>query len=157
MPGFTKLILAHHGTPGAIRAEELAFSLAEPGLTQMVHLWVVPEFWADMQGDDWLNNASTRDGFGNYVEKLLQDEANAWVERLSARCQGAGLPFRSVIRLGEPTREIVKLASWESAPVVIGPRRKRGMPGLRSHLDLGQLACQLTTPLLMAAHPADGT
>ena len=65
------LLLAHHGTDGAKRAEAQAFALASPGRTRIVHLYVVPEFWAGMQGDDWLNNAWTRDAFAVHVERQL--------------------------------------------------------------------------------------
>ena len=69
----TILLLAHHGTAGAVRAESLAFDLAVPGTTTVVHALVVPDFWDGMQGDDWLNNASTRDAFGDYVENMLEN------------------------------------------------------------------------------------
>ena len=52
------LLLCHHGTPGAAAAEALAYGIAVPGATTLVHCLVVPELWAGMQGDDWLNNAS---------------------------------------------------------------------------------------------------
>ena len=60
-----KLLLCHHGTGGALAAEALACEFAVPGITTIVHCLVVPELWAGMQGDDWLNNASTRDAFGD--------------------------------------------------------------------------------------------
>ena len=62
------LLLAHHGTAGALRAEALAFAIAVPGTTTIVHALVVPDFWDGMQGDDWLNNASTRDTFARHLE-----------------------------------------------------------------------------------------
>ena len=65
------LLLAHHGTAGALLAEVLALDIAVPGQTLIVHLLVVPDFWAGMQGGDWLNNASTRDTFGRFFVRIF--------------------------------------------------------------------------------------
>jgi len=85
------LLLGHHGTEGALRAEELSFQVAVPGQSRVLHLLVVPDFWAGMQGDDWLNNASTRDVFARYVEGMLEKDAAQQVAALEARCAERGL------------------------------------------------------------------
>jgi nucleotide-binding universal stress UspA family protein len=145
------LLLAHHGTAGARRAETLAFELGVPGVTAIVHALVVPEFWAGMQGDDWLNNASTRDVFARYLEGRLAEENAAQVEALEQRCRESGFAYRPLLRLGDPARCVVDLAREERAElVVIGPPRPRGEPGYRSRMDLETLARELPCPLLIA-------
>lgn len=145
------LLLAHHGTVGAERAAALAFSLAVPGRTRIVHLYVVPDFWDGMQGDDWLNNASTRDTFARHVEDQLQAEANEQMRAVADRCAATGIACEPVLRYGKPAECLIKAAREHGADlVVIGPPRPKGMTGLRSRMDLEKLARGLDMPLLIA-------
>lgn len=148
------LLLCHHGTPGAAAAEALAQDIAAPGVTTLVHCLVVPGLWAGMQGDDWLNNASTRDDFGRYVENMLENDARRELAGVEARCRERGIDYRSVLRLGEPAEIVLAVAAEESADlVVIGPPRRKGEEGLRSRMDLEKLVRGLPCPLLIAARP----
>jgi len=145
------LLLAHHGTDGAKRAEAAAFACAVAGRTRIVHLFVVPDFWAGMQGDDWLNNAWTRDAFAVHVERQLDAEATMEVDALAAHCMARGLTCNSLVRFGEPAECLLAVAR-EVQPdlVVIGPPRPKGTLGYRSRMDLEKLARGLTAPLLIA-------
>ncbi len=148
------LLLCHHGTAGAAAAEALAFEIAAPGITTVIHCLVVPELWAGMQGDDWLNDASTRDAFGSYVENMLEDDARRELAGVESRCRDRGLEWRGVIRFGKPAEIVLALAAEETADlVVIGPPRKKGEEGLRSRMDLEMLARGLKCPLLIATRP----
>jgi len=145
------LLLAHHGTAGALLAESLAFDIAVPAQTLIVHLLVVPDFWAGMQGDDWLNNASTRDVFGRYVEGLLEKDMAEQLRALEARCAERHIKYKSVARYGDPADCLLETAEQEQATlVVIGPPRPKGMTGLRSRMDLERLVRKLAVPLLIA-------
>lgn len=149
------LLLAHHGTAGALLAEKLALDIAVPGETLIVHLLVVPDFWAGMQGDDWLNNASTRDTFGSYVEGLLEADVREQLRALEGRCTERGFAYKAVMRQGDPAECLLEAATQEGASMaVIGPPRLKGMPGYRSRMDLEKLARGLHVPLLMAARAA---
>lgn len=107
-----------------------------------------------MQGDDWLNDASTRDDFGRYVENMLENDAQRELAAVNARCQERGIGYRAVMRFGEPV-EIVLAITIEVQPdlVVIGPPRKKGEEGLRSRMDLEKLVRGLKCPLLIAPRP----
>ena len=96
------LLLAHHGTPGAEQAAALALSLAVPGHTRIVHLYVVPDFWEGMQGDDWLNNAWTRDAFGRHVEGQLQSDAQEQMRAVAERCAAQGIDCEARLAYGKP-------------------------------------------------------
>ena len=149
-----KLLLCHHGTGGALAAEALAHEFAIPGTTTLIHCLVVPELWAGMQGDDWLNNASTRDAFGNYVENMLESDAKREVAAVASRCAERGLACESVIRFGNPGETVVAIAGEVDADlVVIGSPRKKGEEGLRSRMELEKLVRGLKCPLLVAPHP----
>lgn len=145
------LLLCHHGTAGAALAERYAFSIAQAGHTTIVHCLVVPELWAGMQGDDWLNNASTRDAFGRYVEQILEKDAKAELDAVAARCAERGLDYKPRPRFGDPAQCALAVASEEKADlVVIGPPRPKDIPGLRSRMDLERLARGLACPLVIA-------
>lgn len=149
-----KLLLCHHGTNGAMAAETLAYELALPGTTTLVHCLVVPELWAGMQGDDWLNNASTRDAFGNYLEGMLENDAKRELAAVASRCQERGLAYESVLRLGNPAETVLAVAGEVGADlVVIGSPRRKGEQGLRSRMELETLVRGLRCPLLIAPHP----
>jgi nucleotide-binding universal stress UspA family protein len=145
------LLLPHHGTAGAMQAEKLAFELATPQQTLIVHLLVVPDLWDGMQGDDWLNNASTRDTFGRYVEGLLEKDAADQLRALEGRCREHNLAYKSIVRVGDPTECIIEAAAQEHATLaVVGPPRPKGMLGIRSGIQLEPLVRKLKIPLLIA-------
>ncbi len=149
-----KLLLCHHGTGGALAAEALAHEFAVPGTTTIVHCLVVPELWAGMQGDDWLNNASTRDAFGNYLEGMLEGDARRELAAVAARCKERGVACESVMRLGNPAESVLAVAGEVGADlVVIGTPRRKGEEGLRSRMELETLVRGLKCPLLIAPHP----
>jgi nucleotide-binding universal stress UspA family protein len=144
------ILLAYHGTDGAKLAEELAFRMAPPD-GSIVHLLVVPGLWAGMQGDDWLNNASTRDEFGHYVEGLLEKDSSEQTAAIEAHCKEQGLDYTPLLRVGDPA-DCLLAAVREVAVdlVVIGPPRLKKTSGLRSRMDLEKLVRGLSVPLLVA-------
>ena len=145
------LLLAHHGTPGAEQAAALALSLAVPGQTRIVSLYVVPDFWDGMQGDDWLNNAWTRDAFGRHVEGQLQSEAQEQMRAVAERCAAQGIECEPRLAYGKPADCLLAAArECDADLVVIGPPRPKGTLGLRSRMDLDQLASGLGVPLMVA-------
>jgi nucleotide-binding universal stress UspA family protein len=149
-----RLLLCHHGTAGAKRAEELAHEFAVPGITTIVHCLVVPELWAGMQGDDWLNNASTRDAFGDYVENMLENDARRELAAVEARCKERAVAYEAVMVYGDPANIAVKVATATGADLVVsGSPRIKGEEGLRSRMDLEKLVRGLKCPLLIAPHP----
>ena len=104
-----------------------------------------------MQGDDWLNNASTRDVFGRYVEGLLETDAREQLRTLESNCEQRRIGYKSVMRSGDPTQCLIETAQQEQADwVVIGPPRPKGMEGYRSGMDLKQLVRALRVPLTVA-------
>jgi nucleotide-binding universal stress UspA family protein len=146
-----RLLLAYHGTEGARLAESLAFRFAVPGRTLVLHLYVVPEFWSGMQGDDWLNNAWTRDAFATHVEHELATEADEHMSAVAAACAARGINWESVLRIGDPAACLVALAQERAADlVVIGPPRAKGVAGYRSRMNLETLVRKLRVPLLVA-------
>lgn len=147
------ILLAYHGTDGSKRAESLAYQIITREGGRIVHLLVVPqEVWAGMQGDDWLNNASTRDTFGSYVENMLEKDAAAEIAVVEAHCKQHGLVYSPMLRLGDPADCLVAAAKEEKVDlVVIGPPRSKSESGLRSRMDLDKLGRGLHVPYLVAS------
>ncbi len=149
-----KLILASHATPGARAAEDVAFDLCAENSAALHHLLVVPDFWKGMMGDDWLNNAVTRNEFGNYLENQIVGEAADEIERLSARAKKDGIAYTHDVRLGKPTACLLDACEKGGFDLcVIGSPRPKGMEGYRSRMKLEELARSLKTRLLIVPHP----
>ena len=145
-----KILLASHGTPGARAAERAALDLAAGEGAEVVHLYVVPEFWRGMRGDDWLNNAATQETFGNYVEGELVKEARNEVERLMADAQAVGVPLSSRAMFGTPADCLLKAVHEEKPDlVVIGTPRPKGESGYSSRMKLDSVVRGLDVRLLI--------
>ena len=153
MPDFTHILIASHGTQGAQAAEQAALAWCGAG-GRLSHLVVVPDLWLGMQGDDWLNNASTRDTYGKYVESELQREIDVHVGRLRAQAAAAGIAYEFRVMLGKPT-ECLRAYSSETKPalIIIGAPRPKGQPGLRSRMHPEEVVAALTAPLLVIPYP----
>jgi len=145
-----KILLASHGTPGARAAERAALEMAAAEDAEVVHLYVVPEFWRGMRGDDWLNNAATQETFGNYVEDELAREARDEVERLAADARAAGVTLSSRAMFGAPADCLLKAAREERPDmVVMGMPRPKGESGYSSRMKLDPLVRGLDVRLLI--------
>lgn len=148
-----RILLASHGTPGAIAAEQAA--LVHAGAGALVHhLVVVPDFWKGMQGDDWLNNAATRDVFARYVESQLEREVRDNMERVQRQAGERGLRYDSEVIVGNPA-ECLLTTARRLLPdlVVIGALRPKGKSGYRSRMLNDKVLRELKAPLLIAPHP----
>ena len=80
------ILLASHGTIGAQAAEQKVFEMCASN-AHITHLLVVPEFWKDMLGDDWLNNSVTRIQFEDYLETELGQEVDQHIDRVHSRLE----------------------------------------------------------------------
>jgi nucleotide-binding universal stress UspA family protein len=147
------ILLASHDTPGARAAEKMAFSLCRANST-LHHLIVVPDFWKGMMGDDWLNNAVTRDIYADYVESQLEDDVRRHVRRMMKEAAKRKIRYRFEVAIGKPTDSLIERANRGPVDlVVIGSPRPKGATGLRSRMHPDRLAEKLKAPLLIIPHP----
>lgn len=147
------ILLASHDTQGARAAEKLAFTLCGPK-TRLHHLIVVPDFWKGMMGDDWLNNAATREVYGNYVESQLEEEIRAHLRRMRKQAARRKIRYDFEVLQGNPTECLaVRVAKGPVDMVVLGSPRPRGKSGYRSGVDLTKLVRLVHKPILIAPHP----
>lgn len=153
MTEFTHLLIASHGTPGARAAERIALALVQAG-GRLSHLIVVPDFWRGMMGDDWLNNASTRDVYGKHIENQLQRELQSHIDHLRSQAMAQGLGYEFRVTLGKPTECLLEYSCLVAPDlVVIGAPRPKGVLGLRSRMHPDKLTGVLAAPLLVVPHP----
>lgn len=153
MTEFTHLLVASHGTVGAQAAEREALALCARG-GRLSHLIVVPDFWRGMMGDDWLNNAATRDTYGKHVENQLQREVQAHIDRLRREAQARDLGYEFRVVLGKPAECLLEYSRLVAPTlVVIGAPRPRGELGIRSRLHPDKLTGELAAPLLVVPRP----
>ena len=147
------ILLASHDSEGARAAEKLAYRFCEPG-TVLHHLIVVPEFWKGMQGDDWLNNAATRDDFGRYVESQLEQEIRVHVRRMQRETTKRRIRYRYEIMQGKPTECLLRFAAVTPAKlIVLGSSRPKGRPGLRSRMLDAKIFRSVRVPVVVAPFP----
>jgi nucleotide-binding universal stress UspA family protein len=149
-----RILCASHGTDGARAAEYQALRFCHNDVS-LHHLIVVPEFWKGMMGDDWLNNAASRERFGQYLENQIGSEVTGVVERLAKATKERGADFSYESRLGKPAECLVEISQrMDFDLVIIGSPRPKGVKGYRSSMDTQVLLQRLGVPLLIVPHPA---
>lgn len=150
---YKSILLASHGTEGARVAELEALRLATVD-SRIHHLIVVPDFWKGMMGDDWLNNASTRDTYGKYLESELGREIDEHTDRLRTEVESANIQYDFQITVGKPEQCLIKTSQLAAYDIVVmGSPRPKGKSGLRSRMKIEPLVQSLTMPLLIAPYP----
>jgi len=119
------ILLASHGTEGAIAAEQMALTLSNKG-AKLHHLIVVPTLWQGMTGDDWLNNGKTRDTFRRYLETELGREVDEHCERVNRAAEENELEYSKTIVLGKPEECLLEAINGTTYDLVImgSPRPK---------------------------------
>ena len=107
-----------------------------------------------MMGDDWLNNASTRDQYGRHVERQLEREIEVEVARVRSQAAQAALRHECRLVLGKPADCLLEwAAAIKPDLVVIGSPRPAGARGLRSRMQMEKLVRGLAALLLVVSHP----
>jgi len=146
------LLLASHGTPGAMAAEQMAIKVCNQG-SHLYHLIVVPTLWKGMTGDDWLNNGSTRNRFRRYLEDEIGREVDEHVARVKQQAEAAGIHYSNEIVVGEPDKCLLETAGKQDFDlVVMGSPRPKGVKGLRSRM-LTDKTRGLPVPVLIVPYP----
>lgn len=148
------ILLASHGTEGARAAEKKVLEMCKEGI-RVTHLLVVPDFWKDMLGDDWLNNYSTRKRFEGYLEKELSDEVEGNIRRVQDMLAKSGTAVTHKVVMGKPDRCLLDACKKTTFDlVVMGSPRPKGSTGLHSRMTTRHVVRQLKTPQFAVPHPS---
>lgn len=153
MTSVNNILLASHGTDGAMAAEQMALKMCKSG-AKLHHLIVVPTLWQGMTGDDWLNNGSTRDKFRRYLEGELGREIEEHCHRMGKEAEEHSLNYSKEIVVGDPEKCLLASSKKDTYDlVIIGSPRPKGKAGLRSRMATEPLARSLPVPLLIVPYP----
>lgn len=153
MKSFKRILLASHGTVGAMEAEKEALLLCAEN-ANIFHLIVIPEFWRGMVGRDWLYNPSESRDDDTYVESQLEKEIGQHIERLKNAAHRKKIKYNYKVVVGKPAEIMIETAnSGKFDLAVIGSPRPRGKKGLRSRMELDEIAREIKTPILIVPHP----
>lgn len=155
MVKYSNILLASHGTDGSQAAARMAVDVcSENGCVHQ--LYVVPELWDGILGDDWLNNGVSRDRFKDHIESELGKEVDQHAEWVQELVQGKGLQYDSTLIYGDPEQCLLKLCDRQAFDlIVMGSPRPKGVSGLRSRMLTDKVMRQLSVPLLIAPYPND--
>ncbi|HET9664462.1 MAG TPA: universal stress protein [Burkholderiales bacterium] len=150
-----RILLASHGTTGALAADQAAVALCRQPGTALFHLTVVPDLWLGMMGDDWLNNVATRDAYCKHIEAQLNQDIDRHRRIIEPQVAAQGASYRSQVAVGEPTDCLLGFAAAIKPDlIVLGSRRPRGVPGLQSRIRVEKLIDRLSISLLIVPYPA---
>ena len=150
---YNNILLASHGSIGAKKAEHTALEMSN-STTQVTHLYVVPELWKHILGDDWLNNACTHKQFGDYLETLLEQEINQTCMRIQNKFESRGLSYTQKVSFGQPQQCLLDTyIQSEFDVVVMGSSRPKDMYGLKSKMLSKKVARILAAKLVVVPHP----
>ena len=148
-----RVLLASHGTDGAIAAEKVALEICGEG-AHLHHLVVVPTFWQGTTGDDWLQNGSVRDNFRRYLEGELGKEVDEHLSRVGKAADEKGIKLTNDMVVGEPDEcllDVSKQANFDL--IILGSHRPKGKLGLRSKMLKDKMLKKLKTPVLIVPYP----
>ena len=146
-------LLASHGTPGAIAAEQAALQQCRKG-ESLHHLLVIPEWWADMTGDDWLNSGASRNRYREYVEQQLHTEAEQVFVRVQNQCASRGINYSLLHIVGNTSKVLERCVSSESyVKVFVGSRRPSHCEGVNDRGISNKLIKNAAAKLVIIDHP----
>ena len=147
------VLLASHGTKGALAAERAALDMCKKG-DRLHHLLVVPTLWEGMTGDDWLNNGSTRNRFRRYLESELEKEVDETVSRVKQLAQEHEVDYTQQVVIGEPDDCLLSASDEKKFDaIVMGSPRPKSEPGLRSRMATKKVTRVLSDNIKMVPFP----
>ncbi len=153
MKSIIKILLASHGTQGAQAAEQATYGMCSKNV-HVTHLYVIPEFWKNMMGDDWLNNDITQQRFGNYLEYELSKEVQNTINRVKTNVEDLQASYSASIYIGNPQQCLATTSNKSTFDVIIlGSSRPKTISGLRSKMFSTKITKQIKSPVLQIPFP----
>ena len=148
-----KYLLASHGSTGGIAAEQAAIHICQLG-DEIDHLYVIPDWWKGMTGDDWLNNGVSRNRFRNYLSEQLWQESQRVIKRIQEQCKRNSVRYNSLIQIGRSDQIFQQAAeSKDYTKLIIGEHRPKYSDGLYDRMLTSAIRKQFATRLEVIPHP----
>lgn len=150
-----RILLASHGTLGAMAAETVALETCDRG-GLLYQLLIVPDFWKGMMATDWRNQSVARNEFARHLESELEKEIREHRDRVRRGAQTRGIDYDFALAQGDPAELLLEFVSTHEIELVVaGAPRPRGTLGFRSRMLTDRVLRSLTVPLLMVPRPHD--
>ena len=148
-----KILLASHGTEGAKAAERAVLEMCSAD-SVVTHLFVIPDFWKHILGDDWLNNQVTQKRFANYLETELQKEATETISRVRNQLEKRSVNHNHLILFGKPQKCLLEACrAYNFDLVITGSQRPKFHHGLQSRMTTKRLLKKLSVSHIQIPHP----
>ncbi len=146
-------LLASHGSPGAIAAEQVALHQCREG-DYIDHLLIVPDWWADMTGDDWLNSGASRNRYRAYIEEQLNQDAEEVFLRVENGCKTRGIHYSSIFVVGNCLQVFKQfICTQRYAKIFTGSRRPSSCAGVNDRMLTKKIIKRAGCKLVMVEHP----
>jgi len=143
------ILVATHGTAGAVRAEAYACFLARALDAALHGLYVIHSGWASLVGIEWLHSSRVRMDFYRYAESEFHRRAEEVLAHL--RSVAGDRDFTTAVRVGDPAEVITDEARVRAADlIVIGGRSPVRSEEYRARLSVKKLLKQAPCPVLVA-------
>ena len=146
-------LLASHGSQGGVAAEQAALQVCRAG-DRLDHLYVIPSWWKDMTGDDWLNNGVSRNRFRDYLSEQLWQESQQVIRRVQLLCEQSDIVYRSLLQIGQSDKSLehaVKKSDYTQ--IFMGSRRPKNKQGLCDTMLTARIEKQFARLLHIVSYP----
>ena len=148
-----RILLASHGSRGSVAAELSAVLACHPQ-DQLDHLYVIPSWWGDMTGDDWLNNGVSRNRFRNYLSEQLWRESQQVTQRVRHMCMRSNIVYRPLVQIGRSDQRLeVTARQTKYDRIFLGSRRPRHQHGLCDRMLTARIEKQFAEQLQIVSYP----
>lgn len=135
-----KILIATHGTEGAVEAEHCALDLARTPGTELHALYVIHKGWGSLVGIEWLHSSETRMEFFRYAETELYRMANEALGKFAQRAAACGLTVTTSVRVGDPGEVIVSESRDRGSDlIVIGDAGGGRSEEYKARISVGKL------------------
>lgn len=135
-----KILVATHGTEGAILAELYALQLAKALDTGLHGLYVINKDWGSLVGIEWLHSSEKRMEFYHYAESELYRMANTALDSFKQRALANELGVMTSVRVGDPAEAIAEEARTQGADlIIIGSAGKERSAEYRAKVSIKKL------------------
>lgn len=134
------ILVATHGSKGAVEAEQYALDLARTLGAELHALYVIHKGWGSLVGIEWLHSSETRMDFYRYAEAELYRMADEALGSFVRRAEACGLHVTTSIRVGEPGDAIVDDARERGSDlIVLGDACKGRSEEYKARINVGRL------------------
>jgi len=135
-----KILVATHGSKGAVEAEQYALDLARTLGAELHALYVIHKGWGSLVGIEWLHSSEKRMEFYRYAEAELYRMADEALGKFAQRAAACGVSVTTSVRVGDPGEAIGDDARERGSDlIVLGDVCKGRSEEYKARINVGKL------------------